>query len=163
VKFKSTSDKAIRFEVANVPKDVAPGAECHIPDAFAWVVKSRGLPLVAVPGTEDAPQSATADLVPALNKMRELLKDANDTIEEQGALIQSLRDEARDLREQVATLGRAGEQASFDLAAASNRVRELERDVERLTAPPAPVQTMLEPAKADKPKADAPKSDSKGK
>ncbi|NUP13762.1 MAG: hypothetical protein HOW73_47605 [Polyangiaceae bacterium] len=53
MKFANLTDKVLRFDMSRVDYEVAPGAEVEIPDAIAYGVKSRGLPLT--PSSEIEP------------------------------------------------------------------------------------------------------------
>ena len=60
--FVNLTDKTLRFSVRDVAYDVAPRADCEIPDSFAYVVKSRGLPLTLA--SEVPPQRVAAAVAP---------------------------------------------------------------------------------------------------
>ena len=54
MKFVNLTDKTLRFDVAGKAFEVATFAECDVDDAFAFVVKKRGLPLTPAAAVEPA-------------------------------------------------------------------------------------------------------------
>lgn len=69
MRFHSTIDRTITFDIARQRYTVPPRGQVDIPDRVAYVVEAHGLPLAEGPGADGAPEATVASFDPSLESL----------------------------------------------------------------------------------------------
>jgi hypothetical protein len=171
MRFRSTVDHELSFELGGKTYTVAPQGSVTIPERVAYAVSSRGLPLKAEAGQEDAPEAPQQRDEPSTEEgrvwasravaQRQAKEEVQQALADSRAEVEQLHEQARVASLQVDTFA-AELRDALSIGAGDSILAAVEQLQEQLAAVTAERDQLLEAPPAPPAAPEAPVAPTEG-